>query len=138
MSEAETTHHSPLGDGYVVGIICFCMIIGGIAVWISLYPPEAVGTSPFTPPQNTEKCGEGTFYHPMTNKCETFRPLQPFETEDNSEMIADIERTIRDIRLDTDGERMVQFDENGIPVVSCSAYENEFYSIDENCQMTLK
>lgn len=138
MSEAEVTHHNPLAEGYVIGIIIFCLIVGGIAVYISLYPPETVGTTPFEPITNTGKCGEGTFYHPITNKCETFRPLQAFETEDNSEMIADIEKTIRDIHIDLDGNRVVEKDAEGLPVVKCTAFENEQYIIDQDCQMTLK
>lgn len=136
MSTEETAHHNPLGEGYVVGIVCFCLIIGGIAVYISIYPPDTVGTTPFEPVSNADRCGEGTFYHPLTNKCETFRPLEPFV--DNSDMIAEIETLIRDIQIDLDGKRIVERDADGIPVVSCSPFENERYIIDEKCQMTLK
>jgi hypothetical protein len=138
MSEAESKHHSPLGDGYVVGIVCFCLIIGGIAVFVSLNPPDRVGTTPFEPVGITGKCGEGTFYHPLTNKCETFRPLQAFETEDNSDMIAELEKTIRGIQIDLDGNRVVERDVEGLPVVKCTGFENEQYIIDQDCQMTLK
>jgi hypothetical protein len=138
MSTEETSTAQPLHDGRWVGVICFCLIIGGIAVFVSLNPPDTVGSTPFAPVTNTDKCGEGTFYHPMTNKCETFRPLQSFETVENAEMIADLEKTIRDIHIDLDGNRIVERDAEGLPVVSCSPYENEQYSIDEKCKMTLK
>lgn len=138
MSTEERAYHSPLGDGYIVAIVCICLIIGGFAVWISLYPPERIGTTPFEPVTNTEKCGEGTFYHPLNNKCQTFRPLLPFETVENAELIAELEKTIRDIRIDLDGNRVVDRDAKGLPVVKCTAFENEQYSIDRDCQMTMK
>jgi len=137
MSTEQTAFHSPLGDYPLIIIICSCLVLGGIAVYISIYPPVTDYSSPFDPVSNTAKCGEDTFYHPMTNKCETFRPLPPF-VQDSSDMIAELERTIRDISIDVDGNIVVERDADGIPVVSCSPFENEQYIINEKCQMTLK
>ena len=139
MSEAKTKTKNPLDDGNWVGIICFLLIIGGIGAYVAIHPPTTDNaSSPFDPIKVTDKCGEGTFYHPLTNKCQVFRPLQPFVTVDNSEMIAELEKTIRDIHIDLDGNRVVEMDDEGIPVVSCTPYENEQYTINRKCQMTFK
>ena len=55
-----------------------------------------------------------------------------------TELKEDISKTINDIILDTEGNRIVGTDEDGLPFVNCTEFENEIYSISKLCVMTWK
>ena len=67
-------------------------------------------------------------------------PDIPEEPEDPriTELKAQIQKTIDDIILDTEGHRVVGTDKDGLPIVDCTPFENEIYSISRDCIMKWK
>ena len=64
-------------------------------------------------------------------------PEQP-EDPRITELKAQVQKTINDIILDTEGHRVVGTDEDGLPIVDCKPFENEIYSISRDCIMLWK
>lgn len=58
--------------------------------------------------------------------------------EEKQKIFDEIDRTVMDIAIGLDGNRTVSYDQDGIPVVKCTVMENEAWSIDRNCKVTLK
>lgn len=121
----------------IIGII---LGIGSVIMYITISTPEVIETEKIVNCYGDEdcrgSCGNGTFYHTLTNSCETYPEI---EQDVIIEKIKDgIDRFVSDITFDEDGNRIVPRDSDGIPIVDCTPYENEQYSIDRKCKMTFK
>lgn len=120
----------------IVGLIVAILIVGAVVMYVSMSSPDVA--KKIDNVFNERGCGLGTFYHEATNSCETYPEVRQNLAENKDKIIAELERTIRDIRLDVDGHRIVERDAEGLPVVSCTPFVGETFVIDEQCKMMMK